>query len=238
MLRGILWEFLQDNSVLRGILWEFLRDNSMFRRKLWEFLRDNSVLRGKLWEFLQVNSVLRGKLWEFLRDNSVFRAKLWEFLQVNSMFRGKLREFLRDNSMLRGILREFLRDNSVLRAKLWEFLQVNSVLRAKFFEPSPEDCRNALAAALSKIFWQAGGQKSAIVTLSSGTAHFIGGNKCKADQLTETVSVIIHHDLCRIQRCGCCTVHCVRLVLFTMIYVEFNVVAVVQFTVLDWCYSP
>ncbi|XP_029640899.1 probable ubiquitin carboxyl-terminal hydrolase MINDY-4 isoform X1 [Octopus sinensis] len=55
------------------------------------------------------------------------------------------------------------------------------------FEPSPEKCRTALAAALSKIFWQAGEHKSAVVTLSSSATHFIGGNKCKPDRLTETL---------------------------------------------------
>lgn len=63
----------------------------------------------------------------------------------------------------------------------------NKLTSSKNLEPSPEDCRNALAAALSRIFWNAGDQKTATVALSSGTSHFIGGNQCKPDRLVETL---------------------------------------------------
>lgn len=63
----------------------------------------------------------------------------------------------------------------------------NKLMPCKNLEPSPEDCRNALAAALSRMFWHAGDQKTATVALSSGTSHFIGGNQCKPDRLVETL---------------------------------------------------
>lgn len=58
----------------------------------------------------------------------------------------------------------------------------------RFGDPTHEERSQALATALAKIFWRAGENKTAVVTIGSGKAVFQGGApKYRADDLTETL---------------------------------------------------
>ncbi|XP_061180433.1 probable ubiquitin carboxyl-terminal hydrolase MINDY-4 [Saccostrea echinata] len=58
----------------------------------------------------------------------------------------------------------------------------------RFGDPTHEERSLALATALSKIFWRAGEQKTAVLAIGSGKAVFQGGApKYRADDLTETL---------------------------------------------------
>lgn len=58
----------------------------------------------------------------------------------------------------------------------------------RFGDPTHEERSEALATALAKIFWRAGENKTAVVTIGSGKAVFQGGApKYRADDLTETL---------------------------------------------------
>lgn len=58
----------------------------------------------------------------------------------------------------------------------------------RFGDPTHEERSQALATALAKIFWRAGENKTAVVTIGSGKAVFQGGApKYRVDDLTETL---------------------------------------------------
>ncbi|XP_074659051.1 putative ubiquitin carboxyl-terminal hydrolase MINDY-4 isoform X2 [Tubulanus polymorphus] len=57
----------------------------------------------------------------------------------------------------------------------------------KRLSPKRQQKSETLATTLSSIFWRAGNGRQAIVSLSSGSSHFSGGGKYKADNFTETL---------------------------------------------------
>ncbi|XP_053394221.1 probable ubiquitin carboxyl-terminal hydrolase MINDY-4 isoform X2 [Mercenaria mercenaria] len=65
----------------------------------------------------------------------------------------------------------------------------------KFNEPSCEDRTEALAIALSKIFWRAGEKRKAVVCLPSSRPVIGSGGKFRADEFIETLSLYTFVDI-------------------------------------------
>ncbi|XP_041366693.1 probable ubiquitin carboxyl-terminal hydrolase MINDY-4 isoform X2 [Gigantopelta aegis] len=75
---------------------------------------------------------------------------------------------------------------SVQACFLQEMLFGESLLpKRRSLQPTCTERSMYLATALSRIFWRAGSQLKAVVTVPSGRAHVIGSSRFKSDDLTE-----------------------------------------------------